>query len=322
MSRLLSLFAAFAALLLAVPVSAGELIDRVVAVVNKDVILQTDVDELVELIGPQELRGLSGPELAQASEQLTLDVLDGLIANKLIDQAMDRAAIEVSDRDVEAAIQDVAKSNGMTIERLYAELQKQGLDPQEYRVELKKQLRQYQFMNLEIRARVEVSDEDVRAAWLQATAGRQGESAWRLKRILLAYAADADEAAKQAVRDEAATLLGELNGGKDFAAVAAARSDDATTKDKGGDAGLFKPADLSAAFAEPLQAAEIGEVVLVDLPMGVWLLQAAETVDVMEAAFEQQRDELARQLYDQAMERELDLWTEEERRKAHVEIFL
>ena len=124
------------------------------------------------------------------------------------------------------------------------------------------------------------------------------------------------------MRDEAATLLGELNGGKDFAAVAAARSDDATTKDKGGDAGLFKPADLSAAFAEPLQAAEIGEVVLVDLPMGVWLLQAAETVDVMEAAFEQQRDELARQLYDQAMERELDLWTEEERRKAHVEIFL
>ena len=322
MSRLLSCAAAVATLLLAVPATAAEPVDRVVAVVNKDVILQSDVDELVELIGPQELRGLQGTELAEAEVQLTLDVVDGLIANKLIDQAMDRAAIEVSDRDVEAAIQDVAKSNGLTIERLFGELEKQGLDPQEYRVELKKQLRQYQFMNLEIRARVEVSDEDVRAAWLQATAGRQGESAWRLNRILLAFADDADEATKQAVRDEAVTLRGELAGGKDFAAVATARSDDATTKDKGGDAGLFKPAELSVAFAEPLQAAALGEIVSVELPMGVWLLQAAETVDVMEAAFEQQRDELARQLYDQAMERELDLWTEEERRKAHVEIFL
>jgi len=305
-----------------VPASARELVDRVVAVVNKDVILQSDVDELVEMIGPQELRGLQGEALASAEGQLTMDVLDGLIANKLIDQAMDRAAVEVSDRDVENAIQDVAKSNSMTTEQLFGELEKQGLDPDEYRVELKKQLRQYQFMNLEIRARVEVSEDDVRAAWLQMTAGRGGDVAWRLQRILLAFADGADDAAKQAIRDEATTLLGELNGGKDFAVVAGARSDDTTTNAKGGDAGLVKPTDLSEAFAAPLTAAEAGTAVSVELPMGVWLLRVAESVDTVEAAFEQQRDELARRLYDEAMERELDLWTEEERRKAHVEIFI
>jgi peptidyl-prolyl cis-trans isomerase SurA len=304
------------------PVAAAEPIDRVTAVVNKDVILQSDIDELMDLIGPQELRGLSGEARVEAEATLMLEVLDGLIASKLIDQAMDRAAIEISDRDVEAAIQDVARSNDMTQERLFEELERQGMDPLEYRVELKKQLRQYQFMNLEIRARVDVSDEDVRAAWLQRSSAGGGVRAWRLKRILLSFPDASDEPGVQAVRDEAATLLGELNGGKDFAAVAVARSDDATTKDNGGDAGIFEPKDLSEAFAAPLKAAELGEVVAVEMPMGIWLMQVAEEVDVMEARFEEDRDELARRLYDQAMERELELWTDEERRKAHVEIFM
>ncbi len=302
--------------------AAPEPVDRIVAVVNKDVILQSEVDELMAMVGPSELRGLAGEELSTAEAQLTMDIIDGLIANKLIDQAMDRAAIEVSDRDVEAAIADVAKTNGMTTERLFQELSRQGMDEDEYRLELKKQLRQYQFMNLEIRARVDVSDDDVRAAWIQMTAGRENASAWELRRLLLAFPTGGGDEAVQAVRDEAATLLAQLRSGTDFGEAAKARSDDASTKDAGGFAGAFRPKDLGAAFRDALDGAAVGDVVSVELPNGVWLLKVDAEVDVLEAEFEKQRDALTRRLYDEAMERELDLWTEEERRKAHVELFL
>lgn len=314
--------AAFALSLLVAPAAAtAELVDRIIAVVNKDIILQSELDEVMDYVVATELRGLSGERLEEAKGELLVEMLDGLIANKLIEQAMDRAQIEVSDREVEAAIADVASQNGITTERLFEELEKQGMDEVRYRMELKKQIRQYQFMNLEIRGRVSVSEDDIRAAWVQRSAGIEPEPAWRLQRMLLSFPADDPEGA-EAVRGEAAVLFEELAGGKDFAEVARARSDDASTKEAGGDAGIFKPRDLSSLFADALSAAEVGEAVLVEVPTGIFILKIVEEVDAARKSFEEVRDAIARDLYDDAMERELDLWTAEERRKAHVESFI
>lgn len=322
MVRVIALIVALVALALPVAASAGEVVDRMVAVVNKDIILLSEVEELLAYVGASELRGLTGAELEAATAELTMDIIDGLIANKLIEQAMDRADVVASDRDVEAAIADVARQNGLTLETLMEELERQGMDPDEYRVEMRKQLRMYQWQNLEIRSRVSISDEDIRSAWVQATAGQESATARRLLRIMLAFPADSDDAGKQAIRDEAAVLMEQLAGGKDFGEVATARSDDRSTKDKAGDAGLFEAKDLSGPFAAALEGTTVGDTVSVEVATGVFLLRVAEEVDVIEAAFEQARDAIARQLYDQAVEREIDLWTQEERRRAHVEIFL
>lgn len=311
-------------LALAVPgaASAAELIDRVIAVVNKDVILHSELADLLGYVEEMELRGLAGTEREEAREVLLVELLDGLIANKLVEQAMERADIEVGDREVEAAIADVAKQNGLTVERLFGELERQGIAADEYRSQLRDQIQQYQFMNLEIRGRVSVSEEDIRAAWLQSGASTTPEPAWRLQRVLLAITPGADEATLAALAAEADALLDQLRGGKEFGEVAAARSDDIPTRDKGGEAGIFKRRDLSSAFADALSSAELGEVVRVDLPTGIWLLRVAEEVDAAKQEFEEVRDTIAKHLYDQAMERELEVWTDEERRRAHVEIFM
>ncbi|MEE2829391.1 MAG: peptidylprolyl isomerase, partial [Myxococcota bacterium] len=265
-----------------------------------------------------ELRGLEGKELEAALSEIRTILLDSLIANELMEQAMDRADLTVADRDLEAAIADVAKQNGITVERLFLEIAKQGMDEESYRAEMRKQLRQYQFMNLEIRSRVEVSEEEIRSAWLQANSGREPETALRLQRILLSFSPGKEEA----LRKEAVLLLEELRAGKDFATVAQARSDDASTAEKGGAAGLVKPDELSGAFAEALAGAKEGDIVSVEVPSGIFLLRVAELVDTSVQAFEAVRDELARSLYDQAMDRELELWTQEERRRSHIEVFL
>ena len=302
--------------------TAGEVVDRIIAVVNKDVILLSELQEMLDYVEEVELRGLSDVAREEARETLMVDLLDGLIANKLVEQAMERADIEVGDREVEAAIADVAKQNGLTMERLFAELQRQGIDEAQYRTQLKDQIRQYQFMNLEIRGRVSVSEEDIRAAWLQGGASTKPQPAWRLQRLLLAIPPDADEATIAALADEATALLEQLQAGKDFAEVAAARSDDVSTREVGGDAGVIKQKDLSSAFLDALSAVEQGEVARVDLPSGIWLLRVAEEVDAARKEFEEVRDAIAKRLYDDAMERELETWTEEERRRAHVEIFM
>jgi len=296
---------------------AGELVDQIVAVVNKETVLQSELDEVLDYAMETELRGLEGEERAAALADIRSVLLDSLIATLLMEQAMDRADVSVSDRDLESAIADVAKQNGINVERLYIEIEKQGMDKESYRVEMRKQLRQYQFMNLEIRSRVDVSEEDIRSAWLQANAGREPQMGFRLQRILLLFGSK-DPAA---VREEAAVLLEEIRGGKDFSTVASARSDDTSTRDQGGEAGVFLPEELSGPFAEALAEASTGDVVSVETGSGIFLLRVADQVDTAAQDYESVRDELARVLYDEAMERELEIWTEEERRRSHIEIF-
>ena len=321
MSRLFSFVALILASVFACPPGpalAGELVDQIVAVVNKDVVLQSELDEAVEYAASLELQGLEGEERVAALDRIQAELLDSLIATRLMDQAMDRSDISVSDRDLESAISDIAAQNDIEVDRLYAEIAKQGMDKESYRAEMRKQLRQYQFMNMEIRSRVKVSDEDIRSAYRQVNANHAPDMAYQLQRILLSYA----EADAAAVRSEAEVLLKELQGGKDFATVAKARSDDTSTKEKGGAAGLFRPSELSGAFAEALEGAQPGDVVLVDLPTGVFLLRVDGLVDTAVQPYESVRADLARVLHEKGMDRELDLWTQEERRRSHVETFL
>ncbi len=313
------------ALLLLLPSTAfsAELIDRIVAVVNKDVILLSELAETLEVVQEYELRGLENEERDAAELALKTKVLDTLIGQELMDQAMEGADVNVADRDVDNAIADIARQNSITVERVLEEVAKQGLDEVSYRAELKDQLRQFRFMEMTIRGRINVTEADVRNRWQQVrgddvTAG----TSWRLQRLLLSWGATAADEEKAAIRDEGARLLETLRGGADFAEAARGRSDDASTKAAGGDAGVLKPSDLSPAFRDALAAVEVGTPVLVETPMGVFLLRVAEAVDTSEEEFRKVWPELRRELEGEAMDRELELWTAEERRKAHVEILL
>ena len=274
----------------------------------------------MEMVEDFELRGLDEEAKATRRAELERELVDLLVGQELMEQAMDAGDVQVTDRDVEMAMADIARGNGLTVERLLEEVGKQGLDEATYRVDVKRQVRQQRFIQMTIMPRIDISDEDVRNRWnLARKEEAGGGTAWRLQRLMLKWSGEAD-ADKQAIRDEAAALLASVQAGAVFADAAKARSDDASTREQGGDAGLFEPDDLSPAFRDALAQVEAGTPVAVETPVGVFLLRVAEEVDTSEAAFEKARFEILRKLESEAMEREIELWTAEKRRKAHVEV--
>jgi len=303
-------------------VAAAELVDQVVAVVNKKLILQSDVDEIMAMVGEEEFDGLGEEERVARFSELQSTIIDTLIGEELMEQAMDRGGVEIGDREVESAIADVARQNKLSVDELMEQLQRQGMSSDEYRREMKKQIRQYRFMEIEIRSRIDISDEDVRAHYQRTLGSVEPEPAWQLQRILLAIPKDADASAVAAIGEEAGVLMTQIVAGKDFAEVARVRSDDTATREQGGDAGVFKKKDLSAAFRDALESVEVGQPARVDTPRGVFLLRVAGEVDAGIKEFEEVRSRLSRKLHEAAMQRELELWTAEERRRAHVEVFL
>ncbi len=306
---------------LSTPAWAGDVVDRIVAVVNKDLILLSDLDAAVEGAAGDRLRGLAGEQREQASVELREEALDFLVDDKLVEQAMDRADIVVESRELEAAIADVARSNQMTAEQLETQLGRQGMTMDAYRDEMKNQLRRYKFMNLHIRGRVEITEDQVRSYYKQTMADATPDPAWRLRRMLLAYDGD-DPAAREAAGEQAESVATDVAGGKDFGEIAREFSADTSTKERGGDAGIVRAADLSAVWSRALKAASVGEVVRLDAPGGIWLLQIVELANAAGKPFEDVRDELTRVLYEEAMEAEMKSWADEQRAKAHLRILI
>ncbi len=300
---------------------AGDVVDRIVAVVNSDLILLSDLDEAVEGAAVDRLRGLTGEAREQAAAKLREEALDFLVDDKLVQQAMNRADIVVEDRELEGAIADVARTNRMTIEQLEEQLGRQGMSMDKYRQEMKDQLRRYKFMNLHIRGRVEISEQQLRSYYKQVMADASPDPAWHLRRMLLTYDAAADGAREAAIAD-ADAIIASVAGGADFAAIASERSDDTSTKARGGDAGVVRAADLSSVWAATLRAGAVGEVLRLEAPGGVWLLQIVELANAAVKPFEEVRDDLMRILYEEAMEAEMQNWADEQRAKAHLRILL
>lgn len=317
----LALALLFGLLALPAPAKAGEVLDRIVAVVNSDLILLSELDEAVAGAARDRLAGLSGDARDRAAEELRKEALDFLVDDKLVEQAMDRADIVVESRELEGAIQDVARSNNMSMEQLETMLGRQGMTMQAYRDEMRGQLRRYKFMNMHIRQRVEISEDQVRSYYKQVMADATPDPAWRLRRMLLGYESGNAEA-RDAALAEAREVVQAVAGGTDFGTLATEKSDDTSTKARGGDAGVVKAADLSPMWADALRAASVGQVVTLEAPGGVWLLQIAEMANAAVKPFEEVQEELSRILYEEAMEAEMQSWATEQRSKAHLRILL
>src|SRR5437588_8129974 len=115
----------------------GELLDRVAAIVNDGVVLSSELDAQVQVIGER----LRQQKLELPPQNvLRQQVLERLVLQEIQMQRANRAGIKVSDETVNAALQDVAKRNGMTLSQLPDALAKQGEDYASYRDDLRKEI--------------------------------------------------------------------------------------------------------------------------------------------------------------------------------------
>src|SRR3954466_14962551 len=151
-------------LLLAAPAFA-ELVDRIAAVVNKDIIALSEVEARA---APELQRLRSGPDAKKRGElrdQALKRSLDSLIGEKLMESQLRELNIDVSDAEVDLGIEDVKKQNGIDGDQFEKLLMQEGYTMATYRQFMKKHLARLKLINLKVRAKVKVTDDDVRAEY-------------------------------------------------------------------------------------------------------------------------------------------------------------
>lgn len=294
---------------------AGKVVDRVAAVVNDEVITLSQVYELgqdyIETAVTE-----SGPTTRRSAEHA---VLERLIERALVDQAVTELKLEATEQDLDRAIDDLARRNGIDRDGLRRELEREGMTWEEYRTELRAQLRDLKFQQGVLRPRVTITEDELRDLWLRSGGGGAGEEAV-VQGIVMAVPKGADEAARAELSARIAAAKSKVEAGVAFSEVAA-EYDEGPYRATGGEMGSFKRGELVPVLDTPVFTSPIGQAVVVETPTAFFLMRVTSRKKV-DSAFEDARDQLTEQIFASRMEQEKERWFEQARREAVVKVTL
>jgi peptidyl-prolyl cis-trans isomerase SurA len=239
--------------LLAPAASADQPLDRIVAVVNDDVILQSELNDAVRAV-QQQYAGQSGQ--LPPMNVLQRQVLSRLVLMRLQVQKAQDQGIHVSDADIDQAIQGIAQQNRLSPEQLRAEVERGGDSFAAFREQIGDQITVQRLHQTVVQDSVSITDSEVDNL-LSSPTYKAGEV--HLAHIQISIPGGADAAAIQASQAKAEQAIAAIHGGMDFNA-AAIRYSDAPDALDGGDLGWRRLDEIPSAFAETLATMKPGDV--------------------------------------------------------------
>ncbi|WNL47024.1 peptidylprolyl isomerase [Dyella sp. BiH032] len=233
--------------------SGKQPLDRIVAVVDDGVILQSELNDAVRSVQQQYA---SQPGQLPPMDVLQRQVLDRLILMKLQVQKADDQGIRVSDADVDQAVGAVAQQNKMSAEQLRAAVEQEGSSFAAFRQQLREQLIAQRLHESVVRDSVNVTDSEINNL-LASPTYKAGEI--HLAHIQIGVPSGGNAADIQAAQKKAEEAINAIHGGMDFNA-AAIRYSDAQDALEGGDLGWRRMDEVPPAFADAVSGMKVGDV--------------------------------------------------------------
>jgi peptidyl-prolyl cis-trans isomerase SurA len=295
------------------PIRDGQtVIDRVVAVVNNDVVMMSDLQEAIVLSRRDTRPPSEGPELERT-------MLNQLVNHRLQVQEARREKIEVSEDELRGVLEDFVKRNGGVREDIETKLQGQGVTWEALRREMREQLMAQKVRSRRVVRRATITEQEVDRYLAENRDRFDAGLKYRAGHIAVPAEPTSSPAAWERAKAEVESIAAALAGGADFAELARTRGKDPA----GGDLGWLNRGELDPSFERPLLALEKGQVTdPVRSPTGYHLLKLVDreelTAERLAEARQQARDLL---LQKKAQER-FDEWLETLRRRALIAIRL
>lgn len=242
-------------LLLATNVWAQSL-DKIVAVVNDEVILESDLQDMEQTIRQQiRQRDAAMPP----SDILRKQVLERLIMQRLQIQEADKVGIRVGDDALNAALKQIADKNQLTLRQFRDVLEKDGYDFSQFRETIRDEMIIARLRKSQVEDRVVVSDREVDNFLATQKIQDGGQVEYDLQHILISLPEAASPEEVQAAQEKLEKVQALLKEGGDFSQVAAGYSDGQNALE-GGELGWRKQGELPSLFADVVPTLAVGEV--------------------------------------------------------------
>ena len=252
-----------AAMFIAAPLSAAAParvpitdVDRIVAVVNNDVITQSELEK--RLVQTKQQLGTQQIELPP-EDVLRRQLLERMVIEDIQLQLAAQTGIRVTDADVERAIEAIAARNKMSTSALFDTVREQGFDRSAYRDQIRKQITIQQLIDREINSRIVVSEGEVKNYLENSRAARNDTTEYDVSHIYISLPESATTEQVALAKQRAEEVRQRILGGEDFAraAVTYSQGPNALT---GGALGWKSAAQLPQLFVTTLAKLEPGNI--------------------------------------------------------------
>ncbi len=293
--------------------ATAEVVDRIVAQVNDEIITLSELEGMAKAMQAQAGPGGKG----KLGKDLQRQMLDALIDRKLAISEAKKRGITVSDKELNLALDDIRKRNNITDDAsLDKALSQEGLTLKDLKQQITEQLLQERLMSLTTAGKVAVSDAEVRRFYDEHTKEGGSQSQVHLRLMNLPFPGDATAAKKEEIQKKAEEIIREIRQGRPFPEVAKKHGAQEM------DLGFMAVGDVAPQLAEHINRMKPGEIAPVLTPKGLQLVQLAARRAGKTVSFEEAAPEIRKMLTRRDMDKRAGEWLKGAREKAAIKIML
>jgi peptidyl-prolyl cis-trans isomerase SurA len=299
--------------------AAAEVVDRIAATVNDDVITTLDVSRETDLLAREAEK--KAPLSSAEKVKLPATALNRLIDRMLVTQKIKELNIRVTEDEVRLAVEDVKKQNNLSQDTFIAALSTQGLSFDQYKTQLREQLERLRLMSQEVRDKVLVGEKEMQE-YYDANRARFGETEmFRARHIFFRIDPKAPPQEVAKITDTAQSVLKDARSGKDFAELAKKFSSDPGADRDGGELGAFKKGDMLPEIESTVLAMKPGDISdLVKTPAGMHIINLEERSMSKPKPFAEVKGEIENTLYQKKSDERFSQWLVDLRKAASIDI--
>lgn len=298
-----------------------EVVDRVVAVVNDEVILMSELNEALNpfLNRLQEYQ-YSQEEKEQLSYKLREDILNQLINERITDQQAKKAGIEITSREVDASVEQMKQANRLTDEQLRAALSQQGLTLEEFKEKIREQILRSKLVSLEVKSKIVITKEDIKNTFRKEAEKYSETKKYHLRSILMRASDGTTGKDKKAIKAKMLEIHEKLEQGENFEALARMYSHPSLAS-SGGYLGAFDPETLAPNIREAvvnLKPGEYSSVLDTDQGFQIFFVDKIESKE--SRSLDEASAEIEDRLYKEIVDERFTSWLQELRNRSHIKI--
>jgi len=303
------------------PAAQTETVDRIVAVVNEDIITQYDVEQVLRpMIQNLRGQGLSAERERQAIARMRGDVLNNLIDGKITEQEVKRYKIAVTDEEVENYIRQFKERRTLTDENLKAMLAQEGMTPEEYRKEIRLQLQRTRLVNREVRSKVVITQEDIKKYYEKNKQKYGGSMQYYLWNLFVKLSPGSGSSDRTAARELLARAAAELASGRAFEELAQAHSR-GEQGIEGADLGWFRIDELTPQLRQAVQNLKAGQCsAIVESDFGYQIVYIQRIEETAAKPLPQVEAEIQDILFRETVDTRFASWISELRKRSHIKV--
>lgn len=305
--------------------SQSEIIDRIVAIVNDDIITLSELKDDGAAYFQAIMQKVPTMHLNAEMQKARQEILDHLIERLLLEQEAGKLDITITETELDQTIDSILQRKNLTVDDFKKEFENSGTTESSYRQKLKGELLRSRLINLKIRSKIVITDDKIQQYFDKYYAETPLSPGYHILQIGMLWGPEHTSKSPEDALIIAKNVRQKLLGGQNFKDLAKAYSTLPSAED-GGDIGFFEAKELAPFMKGAILNMHPGEISpILETPSGYQILKLLSTKTdegATSITLDQVKEEITSLLYKQEVEKNYETWLADIRNKAYIKINL